>query len=176
MLRSAPDDPTKYWQELISLRIDEEEVGTEWISLLGSDPLPPSICRSQSFISRAKQNRARKPTSSSPPRPNPSDVDIPIGERAGKRRSLTQKEHYSEPSTVSSTYSVSTRDTEYTTGGSELSGKSIRPDLPLLPSTDSRNTPSSPGQDPNRTQAVQGQAVFKIWGFDRTCISPKCCV
>jgi hypothetical protein len=152
MLRSAPDDPTKYWQELISLRIDEEEVGTEWVSLLGSDPIPPSICRSQSFISRAKQNKARKPTASgSPPRPNPSDVDIPIGERAAKRRSLTSKEHYSEPSTVSSAtdarssvYSNSTRETDYTHGGSELSLKPVRPDLPLLPSTDSRNSPTSP--------------------------------
>ncbi|CAG7990998.1 unnamed protein product [Penicillium olsonii] len=151
MLRSAPDDPTKYWQELISLRIDEEEVGTEWISLLGSDPVPPSICRSQSFISRAKQNKARKPTNSSSPKPNPSDVDIPIGEKAAKRRSLTQKEHFSEPSTISSAadgrssmYSAATKDTEYTAGGSELSGKPVRPDLPLLPSTDARNPSSSP--------------------------------
>ncbi|KAJ5312036.1 hypothetical protein N7508_002866 [Penicillium antarcticum] len=153
MLRSAPGDSTKYWQELISLRIDEEEVGAEWINLLGSDPIPPSICRSQSFISRAKQNRARKPTASgSPPRPNPNDVDVPIGEKAtGRRRSLTPKEHYSEPSTVSSAtdarssiYSSATRETDYTTGESELSAKPSRSDLPLLPSTDPRNSPSSP--------------------------------
>ncbi|KAJ5871897.1 uncharacterized protein N7529_004250 [Penicillium soppii] len=156
MLRSAPDDPTKYWQELISLRIDEEEVGTEWISLLGSDPIPPSICRSQSFISRAKQNRARKPTTDgSPPRPNPSDVDVPIGEKVRRRRSSAAKELFSEPSTVSSAtdprsslYSINTRETEYTTGGSELSGKAVRPDLPLLPSTDARNSPSSPEKTP----------------------------
>ncbi|KAJ6080758.1 hypothetical protein N7499_005632 [Penicillium canescens] len=153
MLRSAPEDATKYWQELISLRIDEEEVGAEWIQLLGSDPIPPSICRSQSFISRAKQNRARKPTThGSPPRAHPSDVDVPIGEKAtGRRRSLTPKEHFSEPSTVcsaidarSSMYSTATRETDYTTGGSELSTKPSRPDLPLLPSTDPRNSPTSP--------------------------------
>ncbi|KAJ5458629.1 hypothetical protein N7475_010017 [Penicillium sp. IBT 31633x] len=152
MLRSAPGDETKYWQELISLRIDEEEIGAEWISLLGSDPIPPSICRSQSFISRAKQNRARKPASDgSPPRPNSSDVDIPIGEKAtSKRRSLT-KEPSSEPSTVgssltdatSSLYSITTRETDYTAGGSELSGKPTRPDLPFLPSTASRGSPTS---------------------------------
>jgi hypothetical protein len=40
---------SKYWQELISLRIDEEEVGAEWVSLLGSDPIPPSMGTSTSF-------------------------------------------------------------------------------------------------------------------------------
>ncbi|KAJ5780022.1 hypothetical protein N7457_005182 [Penicillium paradoxum] len=158
MLRSAPGDPTRYWQELISLRIDEEEVGAEWISLLGSDPIPPSICRSQSFISRAKQNRARKPAAEgSPPRPNPSDVDIPIGEKAGgKRRSLTSKEPLSEPSTIGSTLtdprsslsSIVTRETDYTTGGSELSAKPTRPDLPLLPSTTSWGSPTSGDRTP----------------------------
>ncbi|KAJ5693583.1 hypothetical protein N7455_003510 [Penicillium solitum] len=157
MLRSAPGDETKYWQELISLRIDEEEVGSEWVSLLGSDPIPPSICRSQSFISRAKQNKARKPSAvSSPPRPHPNDIDIPIGEKAtGKRRSWTPKEHSSEPSTVSSVTdprsslsSIITRETDYTAGGSELSAKPARPDLPLLPSTTPRSSPSSPEKTP----------------------------
>ncbi|KAJ5131458.1 uncharacterized protein N7515_007497 [Penicillium bovifimosum] len=153
MLRSAPGDPTKYWQELISLRIDEEDVGAEWISLLGSDPIPPSICRSQSFISRAKQNKACKPVGNvSPPRPNPRDVDIPIGEKAtSKRRSLDPKEQPSEPSTVGSSvadsrifsYSTSTRESECTAGESELSARPIRPDLPLLPSTISRSSPAS---------------------------------
>ena len=142
MLRSAPNEE-KYWQELISLRIDEVEVGSEWVQLLGSNPAPPAIFRSQSFISRAKQHKARKPSvSDSPPRANPSDVDIPIGEKAtGKRRSLTPKEHYSEPSTVSSAtdnrsslYSTATRETDYTTGGSELSNKQPRSGLELLPS------------------------------------------
>ncbi|KAJ5488371.1 hypothetical protein N7453_011825 [Penicillium expansum] len=156
MLRSAPGDETKYWQELISLRIDEEEVGSEWISLLGSDPIPPSICRSQSFISRAKQNKARKPSAiSSPPRPHPNDIDIPIGEKAtGKRRSWTPKEHSSEPSTVSSvtdsrsSLSIATRETDYTTGGSELSAKPARVDLPFLPSTAPKSSPSSPEKTP----------------------------
>lgn len=143
MLRSAPD-ADKYWQELISLRIDEVEIGLEWIQLLGSDPIPPTIFRTQSFISRAKQHRARKSDVESPPRPNASDVDIPIGEKAySKRRSLTPKEHHSEPSTVnsyvtdnrSSVYSTATRETEYSAGGSELSAKQCRPGLPLLPST-----------------------------------------
>lgn len=145
MLRSAPGEE-KYWQELISLRIDEVEIGFEWVHLLGQDPVPPTLCRSQSFISRAKQHKARKPSNSdSPPRAHPSDVDIPIGEKATtKRRSLTPKEHYSEPSTVSSSVtenkssivSTATRETEYTTGGSEVSSKqAVRPGLPLLPST-----------------------------------------
>jgi len=142
MLRSAAD-AEKYWQELISLRIDEVDIALEWVQLLGSDPLPPAIFRSQSFISRAKQNKARKPSvSDSPPRPKPSDVDIPIGEKAtSKRSSLTPKEPYFEPSAVSSTtdnrssvYSTATRETDYTTGGSELSNKQAPSGLELLPS------------------------------------------
>jgi hypothetical protein len=184
MLRSAPDDPTKYWQELISLRIDEEEVGTEWISLLGSDPIPPSICRSQSFISRAKQNKARKPAANgSPPRPNPSDVDIPIGEKAGKRRSLTSREHYSEPSTVSSAtdarssvYSNSTRETDYTNGGSELSLKPVRPDLPLLPSTDSRNSPSIPEKSPTGLKRSKAKRFSRYGETPTESASPQSAV
>ncbi|KAJ5819134.1 hypothetical protein N7474_004725 [Penicillium riverlandense] len=154
MLRSAPDSQ-KYWQELLSLRIDDESIRLEWLQLLGSDPVPPSICRSQSFISRAKQHRARRPAANdSPPRHNQSDVDIPIGEKAtSKRRSVTPKEQYSEPSTVSSAitesrssvYSTATRETDYTTGGSELSTKPSRPGLPLLPSTTSSVDKTSSG-------------------------------
>lgn len=145
MLRSAPGEEN-YWQELISLRIDEVDIGHEWVQLLGSEPVPPSICRSQSFISRAKQHKARKVAPhENPPQANPRDVDIPIGEKVTtKRRSLTPKE-YSEPSTVSSSatetrsslYSTATRETGYTTGGSELSTKEARPGLPTLPSTTS---------------------------------------
>lgn len=138
MLRSAPDEE-KYWQELISLTIDDMDIVVEWIQLLGSDPMPPSLCRSQSFISRAKQHRARKSGPESPPRIHPSDIDVPIGE---KRRSFT-KEQYSEPSTVSSSatenksslLSTATRETEYTTGGSDLSARPIRSGLHDLPST-----------------------------------------
>ncbi|KAJ5433770.1 hypothetical protein N7491_004365 [Penicillium cf. griseofulvum] len=169
MLRSGPGEETKYWQELISLRIDEEEVGSEWISLLGSDPIPPSICRSQSFISRAKQNKAHKPSAvGSPPRPHPNDIDIPIGEKAtGKRRSWTPKEHSSEPSTVSSVTdarsslaSIVTRETDNTSGGSELSAKPARPDLPLLPSMVPKNSPTN--QEKSATGLKRSKAAKRL--------------
>ncbi|KAJ5901570.1 hypothetical protein N7495_002098 [Penicillium taxi] len=137
MLRSAPEDE-KYWQELISLRIDDFDIGVEWVQLLGSDPNPPTLCRSQSFISRAKQHRSRR-SIDSPPRVLPIDVDIPIGER---RLSLGSKEHYSESSTVSSSatetrsslYSTATRETDYTTGSSDIYEKQSRTGLSSLPS------------------------------------------
>ncbi|CAL5866961.1 uncharacterized protein PFLUO_LOCUS1173 [Penicillium psychrofluorescens] len=161
MLRSAPDSQ-KHWQELLSLRIDDESIRHEWLQLLGSDPVPPSICRSQSFISRAKQHRARRPAANdSPLQHNQSDVDIPIGEKAtSKRRSVTPKEQYSEPSTVSSAvtetrssvYSTATRETDYTTGGSELSAKPSRPGLPLLPSTTSSVDKTSSGLKRSKAQ------------------------
>lgn len=129
MLRSPPGQ-TKAWQELLSLRIDEEDIAFEWVQLLGVNPPPPALCRTQSFIERAKQRQRAQTTPSSdvPPAqkgpPSPTSVDIPIGERATfrtARRSSTPKGSLSEPSTVcettsaieSSVYSAITRESDY---------------------------------------------------------------
>ncbi|KAI2791015.1 hypothetical protein POX_c03869 [Penicillium oxalicum] len=145
MLRSSPEEE-RYWQELISLRIDEVDIVMEWVQLLGQDPLPPALCRSQSFISRAKQHKSRRSSvTESPPRANNSDVEVPIGEKVTrKRRSLTPKEHNSGSSVAgssstdfrSSELSMATRETEHPSGDSEVSSKTAaRPGLPSLPST-----------------------------------------
>ncbi|KAG0158373.1 hypothetical protein PDIDSM_5887 [Penicillium digitatum] len=182
MLRSAPGDEMKYWQELLSLRIDEEEVGAEWISLLGSDPIPPQICRSQSFISRAKQNNSRKHSAnSSPPRPHPNDIDIPIGEKAtGKRRSWTPKEHSSEPRTVSSATdarsslsSTATRETDCTTGGSELSIKPARPELPLLSPSGSEKTSTGLKRSKAKRLSRYGESSASETASQKTTVSDK---
>ncbi|PKX93819.1 uncharacterized protein P174DRAFT_512079 [Aspergillus novofumigatus IBT 16806] len=129
MLRSPPGQ-TKAWQELLSLRIDEEDIAFEWVQLLGVNPPPPALCRTQSFIERAKQRQRAQtaPSSDVPPAqkrpPSPTSVDIPIGERATyrtARRSSTPKESLSEPSTVcettsaieSSVCSAVTRESDY---------------------------------------------------------------
>ncbi|GIJ83520.1 hypothetical protein Asppvi_002343 [Aspergillus pseudoviridinutans] len=129
MLRSPPGQ-MKAWQELLSLRIDEEDVAFEWVQLLGVNPPPPALCRTQSFIERAKQRQRAQtaPSSDVPPAqkapPSPTSMDIPIGERPTSRtarRSSTPKESLSEPSTVcgtisaieSSVYSAITRESDY---------------------------------------------------------------
>ncbi|THC93990.1 hypothetical protein EYZ11_006537 [Aspergillus tanneri] len=109
MLRSAPG-PAKPWQELLSLRIDEEDVGFEWIQMLGLNPVPPVICRSQSFIERARQRqRAQTATcnddSSTQKVPtSPTTMDVPIGEKVTTRtlRRSSAQEQLSDPSTVGS--------------------------------------------------------------------------
>ncbi|KAL4871299.1 hypothetical protein BDV12DRAFT_164566 [Aspergillus spectabilis] len=111
MLRSAPGKERRF-QELLSLRIDEEDVVLEWIQMLGRTPVPPAISRSQSFIERAKQ-RQRAQTISSPndvssaqrTPPSPSNISIPIGEKPtsrASRRSWTAKEAWSDPSALNS--------------------------------------------------------------------------
>ncbi|KAL5335373.1 hypothetical protein BJX70DRAFT_327107 [Aspergillus crustosus] len=109
MVRSPPGRERRF-QELLSLRIDEEDVVLEWINMLGRTPVPPAISRSQSFIERAKQ-RQRAQTISSPndvssaqrTPPSPSNIAIPIGEKPtsrASRRSWTAKERWTDPSAL----------------------------------------------------------------------------
>ena len=85
------------WQELFSLISEDENAGFEWVQMLGLDPVPPAISRSQSFINKhhARRHKAAGLTvpeqdeaqngSSSPGKsrtPSPREVDVPIGERA----------------------------------------------------------------------------------------------
>ncbi|KAL4917790.1 hypothetical protein BDW62DRAFT_182831 [Aspergillus aurantiobrunneus] len=112
MIRSPPGRERRF-QELLLLRIDEEDVGMEWIQMLGRTPVPPAISRSQSFIERAKQ-RQRAQSVSSPndvalaqrTPPSPTNIAIPIGEKPtssrASRRSWTAKEPWSDPSTLES--------------------------------------------------------------------------
>ena len=79
MLRSAPGQ--KYWRELMSLEIDEEAIASDWVQMLGSNPMPPSINRSSNFANVRQQETYKSvpPTAQRPPA-NASDIDIPIGE------------------------------------------------------------------------------------------------
>ena len=90
------------WQELLTLQAEEEQVGFDWVQMLGLDPVPPKITRSQSFVSRRERRKSHlEPAtpslatlsvtgaSTSPVEPavksrtpSPREVDIPIGEKA----------------------------------------------------------------------------------------------
>lgn len=85
------------WRELITLRTNDEEVGFEWVQMLGLTPVPHKVSRGLSF----REKPAPRPTSShgsssllsagtgsTPPiksrTPSPREIEIPIGERAGE--------------------------------------------------------------------------------------------
>ncbi|KAK8182499.1 hypothetical protein BC567DRAFT_158127 [Phyllosticta citribraziliensis] len=83
------------WQELLTLRTDVEEVGFEWVQMLGLTPIPPKVTRAKSF----KQEKARPPSSLGSSRltvetgstlplssrtPSPREIQIPIGEQASE--------------------------------------------------------------------------------------------
>lgn len=81
------------WQELLSLKSDDEQAGFEWVQMLGLIPVPPNITRSQSFLSRHARSSSEKspsalelpaaPSSSGKSRtPSPREIEVPIGEQS----------------------------------------------------------------------------------------------
>lgn len=81
------------WHELLSLHTEDEPTGFEWVQMLGLEPVPPKVTRSQSFLTR--HGRKTLPTlpaiglelPSSPSTqvksrtPSPREIGIPIGEQ-----------------------------------------------------------------------------------------------
>ena len=91
MIRGVSDKGSE-WQELFSLRSEDEQAGFEWVQMLGLTPVPPKIMRSQSFLSphqrmKSGSNAAGlEPSfaSSAPSKsrtPSPREVEVPIGEQ-----------------------------------------------------------------------------------------------
>lgn len=88
------------WQELMVLRTDEEAVGFEWVQMLGLNPVPPKISRTQSFADREEKKKSTSASASlsliptAPPSPgksrtpSPREIEIPIGEQ-GRSASKT---------------------------------------------------------------------------------------
>ncbi|KAK2733620.1 hypothetical protein FQN55_003302 [Onygenales sp. PD_40] len=90
MIRGVPGEE-KDWKELITLKTEDEQVGFEWVQMIGLSPVPPKISRSLSFLHRAKErNRRSLPpqegselsTISSQRTSSPTNVDVPFGEHA----------------------------------------------------------------------------------------------
>lgn len=73
------------WEELMSLQSSDEEAGFEWVQMLGTEPIPPSLSRQPTFKTIEKPSSpsvlsAENLAKARPP--SPSEVDVPIGERA----------------------------------------------------------------------------------------------
>lgn len=94
MIRGYHADGSE-WSELMSLLVDEEQAGFEWVQMLGLTPVPPQL----SEVKRDTLDKTPRPTSShgssslvsaatgsTPPQksrtPSPHEIEIPIGEQA----------------------------------------------------------------------------------------------
>ena len=80
------------WQELLSLRSEDEQAGFEWVQMLGPTPVPPKITRNQSFLNKQSRRKSAAPLSLIAPSksatpiksrtPSPREIEVPIGEQA----------------------------------------------------------------------------------------------
>ena len=77
------------WHELLSLKADDVSAASEWVDMLGQNPLPPRLIRTASFINRQQETvlPAQSELSASSfgvtaisRVPSPSEVEVPIGE------------------------------------------------------------------------------------------------
>lgn len=88
MVRGVPGEESD-WKELITLYSDDQQACQDWVHMLGLSPFPPKINRSLSFVNRSKarskHNSATKQPHSLPTViehsiPEPTAIDVPIGE------------------------------------------------------------------------------------------------
>ncbi|KAF1952267.1 hypothetical protein CC80DRAFT_495597 [Byssothecium circinans] len=118
MIRGMHGDGTE-WNEVMSLTIDDEQAGFDWVQMLGLNPIPPQIAELKRELSVKKTPRPTSShassslvsaaTGSTPPHksrtPSPHQIEIPIGEQANatssKRWSFTTSDTRSPPRTVS---------------------------------------------------------------------------
>ena len=64
----------KEWREIMSLQASDGDAAVEWLEMLGTSPVPPSLARKSSF------DMLKHPVMSGA---LPMEVEVPIGERAG---------------------------------------------------------------------------------------------
>ncbi|CAI6336240.1 unnamed protein product [Periconia digitata] len=119
MIRGNHGDGSE-WSEVMSLTIDDEQAGFDWVHMFGLNPIPPHITDLKRELT-LKREAPHRPSSSSivssaatgstPPRksrtPSPHQVEIPIGEQANvsssKRWSFEHSSRSVSPVTPPST-------------------------------------------------------------------------
>ena len=102
------------WQEIMSLRSEDEESAFEWVQMLGLTPVPPAISRTQSFLSKREQKKSTpgpistldapaKPSSPAKSRtPSPREVEVPIGEQPSHSTKVWDGPNPKQPEDISS--------------------------------------------------------------------------
>ncbi|KAF2124631.1 hypothetical protein P153DRAFT_434893 [Dothidotthia symphoricarpi CBS 119687] len=142
MIRGHQADGSE-WSEVMSLTIDDEQAGFEWVQMLGLNPIPPPLSdvrrthvpghdASAAFITAS-------PRSTSPHQsrtPSPHEIDIPIGEQHTEvskvwrsntpdRRQQSRTVSPTTPPGVDTSLDSGTYDTSATTPGED--GRSTSP-------------------------------------------------
>jgi hypothetical protein len=134
------------WQELLTLRTNDEEVRFEWIQMFGLSPIPPTLAnleRTRSFqitvprttsshgsslLSASTRTESTAPTKSRTP--SPRQIEVPMGERPGTKSKRWGYDladgdgtdySYSEVSSYSSALSSEMAALNYQQQGSDLS-------------------------------------------------------
>ncbi|EKG12296.1 hypothetical protein MPH_10601 [Macrophomina phaseolina MS6] len=131
------------WRELVTLRTNDEEVGFEWVQMLGLVPVPDKVSRGLSFrekpaprptSSHASSSLLSAGTGSTPPiksrTPSPREIEIPMGERAGDSSRKWGRETPEQPRPMSpETPASSVLSSEVGTLGSALSSDVLSSDI-----------------------------------------------
>ncbi|KAF2442909.1 hypothetical protein P171DRAFT_51941 [Karstenula rhodostoma CBS 690.94] len=117
MIRGCHADGNE-WSEVMSLTIDDEQAGFEWVQMLGLTPIPPQLSElvrdlppqktTRPTSSHASSSLVSAATGSTPPHksrtPSPHEIEIPIGEQAlvtSKRWSFDTPDRQRQSRTVS---------------------------------------------------------------------------
>ncbi len=113
MLRGLSRNGTE-WQELLALRTDDEQVGFEWVQMLGLTPVPPKISRSHSFLNTRPKKQGRSESVFSAQKcpinsatmgksrtPSPREVEIPIGEKTSSTSRTWVENQLADPTHAS---------------------------------------------------------------------------
>lgn len=177
MIRGQSSDD-RQWQELLCLTIEDEEIALEWVQMLGSDPIPPAISRTQSFLAKEKASRRRsieeengRQTTSTPKKtlrlPSPSDINVPIGEQASviSRLGKSSVTDSSAPSTIFSSAdgaasaSSLSAVTEYDSRVRESSPASSVDARASLPSAKELADKSTPEKTPPTLRRAKAQRI-----------------
>lgn len=96
MVRGVPEEGGN-WHELLSLKTEDEQIGFEWVHIIGLSPVPPKINKSLSFVNRAKQKKWPAPVdvkrsesviSTRSIIPSPTDIGVPFDEKHLKQRRI----------------------------------------------------------------------------------------
>ncbi|KAJ4288411.1 hypothetical protein N0V90_011646 [Kalmusia sp. IMI 367209] len=133
------------WSEVMSLTTDDEQVGFEWVQMLGLTPIPPQLSelvRDQPLqkaprptSSRASSSLVSAATGSTPPHksrtPSPHEIEVPIGEQAlitSKRWSFDTPDQRQKSRTVSP---ITPPSSDVILGGPSIGTSSASPPSPL---------------------------------------------
>jgi hypothetical protein len=157
MIRGMQADGSE-WREVMSLIIDDEQAGFEWVQMLGLNPIPPQISElmrsgktSRPTSSHASSSLLSAGTTSTPPlksrTPSPHEIEIPIGEQ---HTEVSKVWHYDTPEKRQESRTISPitpPSVEYPHASAFASPQ------------DDLHVTTDPLEDPNRTPRSLNEAV-----------------